>query len=132
MIAHAVGGKPFGRQFDDIIGKELERKQTLSARVDDQRRLGYPCIEDAHALPWIFAEKPDANVEHGPADQIDGLEPRLVKFRGDILHHRRGHSRCPQTLVAIANGNIDQADFSPHTDLVYPEGSGSTVSAQRV
>ncbi len=120
VIAHAVCGKSLGRQFDDIIGKKLECKQALSARVDDQRRLSHPCVEDAHAFPRVFPEKPDADVEHRPADQIDSFEPRFIEFRGDLFHHRRGHPSRPQTLVAVTDGNVDQTNFSAHAGPFSP------------
>ncbi len=113
VIADAVGENSLGRQFDDVVGKELEREQALAARHHDQRCLLDPTAEDAHALPRVFAQVAHTDVEHGAADQIDGFKSGAVEPRGEVGHHRGRHARRPKALVRVAQRHVDQADGSP-------------------
>ena len=84
MIANAVGEDPFRRQFDDIVGKELEREQALAARHHNQRRLLDPAAEDAHALPRVLAKVAHADVEDGATHQVDGFKSGAVEPRRKV------------------------------------------------
>src|SRR6202043_814462 len=49
-----------------------------------------------------------ADVEHCPANQVDGLKPGAVQQRRDVGHHRGGHARRPQALRRVTQSHIDE------------------------
>ena len=98
-------------------GKEFEGEKALPPRVDDQRRFGDPLIENAHALPRVFAQVAHADIEHRPADKVDRLEPGASSRGAISCIMRGGHARGPEALMRIAQGDIDKADRAAH---VFP------------
>ena len=113
VIAHAVGEDALRGEVDNIVGEEFESEQTLAACHHNQRCVPDPFAENAHALPRILAKVAHADVEHRAADQVDGCKTGAVEPRGEVGHHRRGHTRRPKTLRRVAQGHIDELNGSP-------------------
>ena len=110
-MVHAVRGEMSDRQLDHVVRKVLEREQARSAHPDVDRRAAQPPRGHSHARPRVLLQVAHAHVEHGAADEVDGVEAGIV---GKIEHRRDHgvrHPRRPKALVPVAHRDIDQVDL---------------------
>ena len=101
------GGPARHHLLDEIVvalDRELVAGERAALRPVFAIRTG---PSDAKALPWIFLEVADRDVELHAAHKIDHLEPCAVELVGDRQHHRRRHARRPQALVPVAQRRIE-------------------------
>ena len=110
VIADAVGEDALGGQLDNVIRKKLEGEEALTAGHHDERGIRDPAAENPHALPWVLAQIPHADVEHRATGEIDGFESCSVQSWRDLGHHRRRHARRPKALMGVAHRHVDELD----------------------
>ena len=98
-----------GVQRNDVIRKELERVEALTARerVAGRRQ---PPAEQSDAFPGILVQIAHAHVEHRAAENVDERIADAVDRVDDRRHHRRGHPSRPQALMRVAQRHVDEAE----------------------
>src|SRR6478672_3639506 len=90
----------------------IDCKSTTGAVDQSQRCLLEFRDDQTIALPRIFAQLLDALRQlHGTA-KLDGLEARLIHQLDDRHHHPGAHVISPQALLAVAQGRVDETNFS--------------------
>jgi hypothetical protein len=64
--------------------------------------------KELDATPRTLVQVAHAHVEYRTAQDIDVRIADLVDSRQDRRHHRSGHARGPQTLMRVAQRNVDE------------------------
>ena len=102
-------GQHAGVERDHVVGKELERVKALAARQRVAGR-GEAAAEQRDAPVGILVEEAHGNVEHRATQDIDVLVADAIERAQDGRHHRGGHPRRPQALMAVAERDVDETE----------------------
>jgi len=92
---HAISGRSLQRQPNNIIGKELEGEEALTAGPNVERRRFQFRRGKTHPLPGIFTQVAHAHIEDGATNKINPREAHAIHARKRRQQHGIRHPRRP-------------------------------------
>ena len=66
----------------------------------------------AHPIPRIFLELADVFLDHDRDEKFHRLEADAIHLRRRAKHRVGFHPQRPKTLLAVAQGGVDEGDFA--------------------
>ena len=103
----AARHQPLNPESMDIERLKLEAERAAASRNDLERPLHVPA-EQPDPIPWVVLEVADTGIEVDRAHDLERLEADPVHPFHDRAHHRGRHPSCPQALVPVPQGRIDE------------------------
>ena len=103
---HAIVHRPLDETLHHIVGIVPVAEQVLGTQQHLLTGPGHGGLEQAQALPRVFAQVADAGIEGGPTPGLQGPVADGVQLRRDGQHVLDSHARRQEGLMGVAQDDI--------------------------